>query len=109
MDMHAAACLSGDRFRHQSRRAAIPGCFIFNDILGSHGIVGKGEHVAQLDFDLHLSASADFMVMILDVDAPVLHIQAHLAAKVIHDIHRKGHMITGAVADLIAVVAVLAV
>ena len=109
MDVHAGSCFSGNRLRHQRCCAAISGRFIFNDILGSHRIVRQSKHVTQLDFDLHLSASAYFMVVIFDVDAPVLHVQAHLAAQIIHDIHRKRHMITGTVADLVTVIAVFAV
>ena len=105
--MHTVAGFPREGLGHEGCSAAVFYGFVFDDVFGSHRIVGKLQHVSEFHLDLHLSAATHFGVMILDVDPPFAHDEAHTAAEVTAHVHGHAGVVAGAVGELVAFVVVL--
>ena len=106
MYVHTVAGFSGKRLGHEGCRASVFNGFVFDDVFGCHRVVGQLQHVTELNFDLHLSAAAYFGMVILDVDPPFAHDEAHAASEITAHIHGHAGVIACAVGELVAFIIV---
>ena len=109
MRVHTAAVVTEDRLRHERDRLAVPTGDVLDDILVHHHFVGRAHERIEADVDLRLARGGHFMVVFLDGNAHLLHLQNHLAADVLLRVGRRHREVAFLVADLPAqVYAVLA-
>jgi len=93
MHVHAAAGLAVDGLGHEGGALAVLQGSVVDDILDHHGGVGHLGQLAQLGLDLKLAGSSHFGVVIVDLDAGVLHVHAHLATALVGDVEGLGDVI----------------
>ena len=94
------------RLRQERSCSVMLYCSILDNVLGGHGCIGHFSHLAKLNFDFNLSRSANLMVMVLYLDAPVFHGHAHLSSRVVGNVLRNIRMIAFFATYLVALVAV---
>ena len=104
MYVEAAARLFIDGFWQEGGRLAFPGCHVLDNVFDNHGVVGHDGHIRQLYLDLHLAGAAHLVVVVFYLDAPVFHLHADAASKVVAHILGRGDVVA-AVGHLVAVVA----
>ena len=107
MHVHTAAGGTCHGLGHKGGGHALGGGQILDYILGGHGGIGKLGHLAQLHLYLLLAAAAHLVVVVLDLDAPILHHKAHTASEVIVYIHGQAGMVAFLVAEDIALIVIL--
>ena len=77
-------------------------CNIFDDVFVNHHPIGGGDEGVKAIINLGLAAGGDFVVLAFDLDAELLHDEAHLGADVLLGILRRDREITLLVADFVA-------
>ena len=93
VDVHTAACLAVDGLGHEGGGLAVLQGGVVDDILDLHGGIGHVDDLTQLRLDLELTRRGHLGVVVVDLDAHVLHEHAHLAAALIGDIEGLGDMV----------------
>ena len=109
VDMHAGAGLAVDRLGHEGGALAVLQGHVADDILDHHGVVGQLGHLVQLGLDLVLAGGADLGVVVVDLNAHVLHHQAHLASGLVAGVEGLGDVVVLLLGDDDALALVVAV
>jgi len=94
MHVHTVACFAVNRLRKEGCGLACLNSSILNHILNNHGVVCHRCHLTKLNFNFHLTGTANFMVMIFYFNACFFEHQAHITSEVIADIMRLVNVIT---------------
>ena len=106
MDMQSVARLLINRFGKKRSRFTFFCRHIFDDILDNHCIIRHIGHIIQFYLNLHLTRTADFMVMIFHRNSPVFDHHAHFTPQIISDILRSRYVIAAFLVYFIAVISV---
>ena len=75
---------------------------VLDDVLVDHHRVGRLDQRVKAVIDFRLAGRGHFVVLPLDLDAQLLHHQAHLGADILLRVGRGDREITFLVADLVA-------
>ena len=104
--MHARAVVADDRLRHERRRLAVRGRGVVHAVLEDLQPVGALHQRRELRADLALARVGDLVVVHLDLDAHLLHREAHRRADVLQRVDRRHREVAaldrGAVAHVAA-------
>ena len=77
--MHTAAINAEDGLGHEGCGAAFFNGSVADDVFCYHGVVCHFDNIIKLNLDFKLAGAADFVVMILDFNAPIFHKHAYFA------------------------------
>ena len=102
MGVHAAAVVPKKRFGHQGDGLAMLAGHVLEHVFVEHHVVGGLDQRVEAEVDLRLARSGHFMVLALDLDAQLLHRQAHLGADVLLRVQGRDGEIAFFVADFVA-------
>ena len=87
--VHTRAVVHEERLRHERRGLAPAPRHVLHDVLVVHDLVGSLEQRAVPHVDLRLAGGADLVVLHLDRDAHLLHLEHHLGTQVLVLVHRR--------------------
>ena len=100
MNVHTVAGFRIDGLGHEGCGAAFFNGSVADDVFCYHGVVGHFDNIIKLNLDFKLSGAADFVVMILDFNAPIFHKHAHFAAEIVIPVLRSTDVIAALVRNL---------
>ena len=100
--VHARAVVLEQRLRHERDRLAVAAGDVLDAVLVDHQLVAHLDDRAELHVDLGLAAGRHLVVLGLDLDAALLHLEAHLGADVLQRVHRRDREVALLVARLVA-------
>jgi len=107
MGMHAGAVVAEDRLGHEGHGHAVALGYVFTNVLIPGQPVRHLHQALKAHVDFGLARGGHFMVLLLDPDADLLHLQHHLSADILQRVGgRYGEialLITRLVAQIAAV------
>jgi len=102
--MHPRTVILKERFWHESHRETILNGNILGDVLVHHYAVCLFEQGIKSHTEFYLAAGSYFMMMFLDVNSCLYHLECHFSPDVVHLVGRRHREIsffmTGAVAQI---------
>ena len=100
--VHPRAVVLEQRLGHERDDLAVAGGDVLADVLVHHHVVGHRHQVLVAHVDFALPAGGDLVVMRFDRDAQLDQRRDHLAADVLHRVHRRRGEVPLLQADLVA-------
>ena len=101
MGVHPGTVVFEDRLRHEGRGQSGPSRDVFHDVLIVEQLVGHLHERRELHVDLGLAGRPDLVVVRLDHDAELLHLENHFGAQVLHRVRRRDREVALLVAGLV--------
>ena len=86
--VHAGAVIAEERLGHEGDAFVVPLGHVSDDVLVVLQVIRHHFHRREANIDLRLTRGGDFMMLALDRDACLLHLQAHLVANVLQAVGR---------------------
>ena len=86
MNVHTAARLAVNRLGHKGCRLAILESGVVDDIFDHHRSICHLGHFSKLRLDFKLTGCSHFGMVIIDFNARIFHMQAHLAAALVGNV-----------------------
>src|SRR6266498_1399710 len=102
MEVHATACFAKQRLWHERDGLSIFVSGQLRDILDDHRSIARLYKSHHRGFDLTLTWSAHFMMMIFDGHAHLLHVLRHTRADLVKLILRRNGVITAMQRDVVS-------
>ena len=102
MNVHAAAVVFKDGFRHEGNGLFVPLSDVLCDVLVPQHLVAHLNERREAHIDLRLTGRCHFMVVSFDSDAHFHHLAHHLRAQVVIGIRRAYREVPAFVARFVA-------
>ena len=100
--MHAGTVVPKDRLGHKGGGFAMSAGHVLDDVLVHHQVIRRLDQRTEADIDFRLSCRRRLVVVLLDGNPDLLHLQDHLAADILLRIGRWNRKVTFLVTDLSA-------
>ena len=100
MRMHAGPVVPEDRLGHEGRGFAMPAGHVLDDVLVHHQFVRRLDQRTEADIDFRLARRRRLVMMLLNGNPDLLHLQDHLAADILLRIGRRNGKVAFLMADL---------
>src|SRR5262245_19270131 len=102
MRMHPAAVIPEKRLRHEGDGLPVPTRDMLDDVLVHHHLVSRSHQRVEPDVDFGLPGGRHFMVVLLDGDSHLFHLENHFTADVLLRVRRWNWEVAFLMADLAA-------